>query len=813
MSLTAIGSFAHSDNPGSSLTSVPAIGRSTQSMNGQVIGQWLHMTESYSTELTSSIGGAHSEADPYLRLPSAFVRVESALGGDDPISRSLAIGGASATPSASNGQWETVGVLNFYAGSAHKLRVFGRSQVSAVDVDASSDQLGTYTFNSLADLESNRPSSFSRTLNTPGASSVLWNGALAVGDLWQVTPTFQLEPGVRLEANRFLSSIDANPALATLGVSNANVPNTMHASPRLGFAWTYRPTRANVATGTATTGRIWLPPRATLSGGIGEFRQDLSADALLPARSSTGASTSRQLLCVGSATPLPDWQRYSVDASSVPSTCATGAPSAFVDVAPAVSLFSPSYALARSWRGNLRFGSALGLFRYSLDGWYSANVNQPGLVDANFTDRPRFSLPDEGNRPVFVSSSSIVPATGIVSLGDARRDATFGRVAERVSDLHSTARQLTFIVTPEMSRGVFSVAYTLSDIRATTRGFDDATFGSPVDLATGRSRYDTRHHLIVSAGYQFGSIVGLSLNWNIASGSPYAPLVGSDINGDGLANDRAFVFDPATAADPDVARDLKTLIATAPSQARDCLLRQIGAPAAPNGCEGPWTSTMNAALSTSFLHVLDGRYIVASLNFANPLGGLDQLLHGSNGLHGWGTASFPDPVLYTVRGFDPATNRFQYVVNPRFGSTRASETALRAPFRVSLDVRLELGQPLRQKEFERFLEMAPLRQNHERAPVDSLRARLADYEVGNYYDALLRMRDSLLLTRDQVTALETARAAYMVRADAIWRDIATFIATRTDGYDVNDIRRRVDETAVRGRGRSSAPRCRPCAPD
>jgi hypothetical protein len=219
---------------------------------------------------------------------------------------------------------------------------------------------------------------------------------------------------------------------------------------------------------------------------------------------------------------------------------------------------------------------------------------------------------------------------------------------------------------------------------------------------------------------------------------------------------------------------------------------------------------MNAALSTSFLHILDGRYIIASINFANPLGGLDQLLHGSNRLHGWGSSSTPDPVLYTVRGFDPATNRFLYAVNPRFGSTRASETTLRAPFRISLDVRVELGKPLRRKEFERFLEMAPLRQNHARAPVDSLRARLADYQVVDYYDYLLRMRDSLLLTRDQIAALQTARAVYLVRADSVWRDVAMYIATHSERYDVNDIRRRVDETTVRAWAleRAEVPRMR-----
>ena len=66
-------------------------------------------------------------------------------------------------------------------------------------------------------------------------------------------------------------------------------------------------------------------------------------------------------------------------------------------------------------------------------------------------------------------------------------------------------------------------------------------------------------------------------------------------------------------------------------------------------------------------------------------GGLDQLLHGSSGLHGWGSAPIVDGTLYTVRGFDPATQRFVYQVNPRFGSTNPTFNTLRTPFRMTLD--------------------------------------------------------------------------------------------------------------------------------
>ena len=71
--------------------------------------------------------------------------------------------------------------------------------------------------------------------------------------------------------------------------------------------------------------------------------------------------------------------------------------------------------------------------------------------------------------------------------------------------------------------------------------------------------------------------------------------------------------------------------------------------------------------------------VAGSVNFANPLAGLDQLVHGGDHLRGWGLPAAPDPILYYVRGFDPAAKRFIYDVNPRFGNTRPSVSAKALP--------------------------------------------------------------------------------------------------------------------------------------
>jgi hypothetical protein len=184
------------------------------------------------------------------------------------------------------------------------------------------------------------------------------------------------------------------------------------------------------------------------------------------------------------------------------------------------------------------------------------------------------------------------------------------------------------------------------------------------------------------------------------------------------------------------------------------------------------------------------------IQFVNVLGGLDEALHGSDHLQGWGAASAPDPILYTVRGFDASTNSYQYSVNPRFGNTRSSQTTLRAPFRVSLDVQIELGRPVRSKQFDQFRDITPLGPKHGLAPIDTLTDRLSNV-VGDFYGGMIFRRDSLLLTRGQVEALQAADTIYKAKANAIWREVAVYAATIEPNGGLQELIRRKDAAAGR----------------
>ena len=302
-------------------------------------------------------------------------------------------------------------------------------------------------------------------------------------------------------------------------------------------------------------------------------------------------------------------------------------------------------------------------------------------------------------------------------------------------------------------------------------------------VETARGELDVRHRFQVQAGKSLPHGFNITMFVVAASGLPYTPVVSGDVNGDGIGRDRAFVFDPARTADPAVSAGMRTLLSSAPTHARECLRSQLGGAAGRNSCEGPWTATATARVALANATGPWGRRVNASLSLANPLGGLDQALHGESRLRGWGTGVSPDPTLLVVRGFDAAASRFRYDVNPRFGSTNLSQTTLRAPFRVTLDVTFDLGPSLAQQQLERALNRGRAGHAGQRLTADSIRIRFSR-NVRSPYAAIIEEADSLLLSREQVERLRIADAAFRVRVDSVWRVLGIELATLGDHYDV-----------------------------
>ncbi|MDB4913279.1 MAG: hypothetical protein JWM95_923, partial [Gemmatimonadetes bacterium] len=529
--------------------------------------------------------------------------------------------------------------------------------------------------------------------------------------------------------------------------------------------------------------------RAVVRGGIGLFQNTPQASSIGGAIDNTGLpSAVQQLSCVGPAAPVPNWSGYAQNPASIPTACADGsAGTVFASNAPNVTLFDKNFEDRRSVRGNLQWNGPIlnNRFQTTIDGTYGVNYNQSSFVDLNFQPTARFSLADEGGRPVYAFASSIVPGTGAIATRDARVSQLFNRVSELRSDLRSETKQLRLSLSPLSFTSNFSwnASYVFSDNREQSRGFNSTT-SNPLDVEWTRSQFDTRHQITYSLNYNFFDAVRVSWNGRFSSGSTFTPQISGDVNGDGYANDRAFIFDPGKATDPALASAMRTLISSGSGPAKDCLDSQLGQLAGRNSCEGPWTSSANLSISFNPTKVRLPQRATLSFAVSNPLGAADIIAHGESKLHGWGQFAISDPTLLYVRGFDPATNRYKYEVNPRFGSTNPTFQTFRAPVTLTMQIRLDVGPSRERQSLTQMLDRGRTREG-QKMPESMLKMMYGSGGIMNPMAQILRQSDTLELTGPQADSIASMNRAYTIRLDSIWTPATKRLADLPEHYDQN----------------------------
>ncbi len=740
------------------------------------------------TETRLAASSVRSRTTPYTSFPGASVLVLSPVEDTSADVATIQLGGGSVglgstsrwTVEGSNETvWNTNGKKNHF-----KAMLWGR--VDGLSESAISNPFGTFGFNSLADLAAGNADSYSRTLAEPARSGTVWNAAGAVGRQWAPSRFFSTIYGVRLEADGFASAPARNSLLeSALGVRSDVAPVRFNLSPRIGFTYTYSKERSN-GTGSHNdpVGTYYRPATGTLRGGIGEFRDLLKPDVLANAIGATGLANGTSLLsCVGAAVPTPDWNLFANDPGSTPARCLDGS-GALTELAPQVSVISPKYDVPHSWRASLDWTSNIGSWMLRVATLGSYDLSQPGIIDANFTGTPRFYLADEGNRPVYVTTAGIDPASGAVSAAEARRSSDFGRVAMLTSDLRGYGGQVTTTIAPDVFKFqkhnsfYTSLSYTLQSSKREYRGFDGAAFGDPSVKEWAPSANDARHIIVLSGGINTPQTGTITLFGRFQSGLPFTPIVQGDVNGDGLSGDRAFIPNPATETDPVLASQLRSLLANGSSTARSCVTEYLGEVAARNGCRGPWTAMLNVQWAPPIPRRWLGR-VKPNVYFENVLGAVDQVVHGPNSLRGWGAQPVVDPVLLVPHSFDPTTQRFSYYVNPRFADTRAVNTLIRNPFRITLDFTFDFSTNYDLQELRRAVEPVRSGRVWTRRNADSLTGFFLS-RTSDIYKLLLQNSDSLLLTAQQTVAIKQADSAYSARVRAVYSGLGAYLAGHTD---------------------------------
>jgi hypothetical protein len=762
---------------------LPSFGGENTTARGSVQGYAsMNVGASFLNETRLGIDYSSSTGSPYVGLPQGTVLVTSVdpTGGINLNNLQFGSGSSLLRSSRSGNIGLTDNLSWFNDDSKHRLKLSTDPHYDWYNQLEEANTLGTFTYNSLADLAAGTPASYIRRLGAQERNGSSVGGSISLTDTWRKTNQLQFQYGLRADAFKFLMNPAYNPDVYQLfGLRTDHVPNAFGVSPRFGFSWTFghAPKSVNTQFGLSTFG--------TFSGSFGRYWQTLTSSSISDAFDNTGLPNgAQQISCIGSAVPSPSWNSYLTNPSSIPTACADGtAGTPFAVTQPRVSTYDPSYQPPSSWRSSLRWSSYLtSHFRMSVEVQYSLNEHQASYVDRNFVSTPAFTLASEGGRPVYVDPTAIVPSTGAVSLSASRLSQTYAQVYNNLGDGMSRSRQATVTLTP-VTRGIcfiscpmfWSVSWTTVRVDDEVRGFGGNTGGNPLLFQWGRSAGDIQHQINFSLSKSITQSLSLSVSGSFRSGIPFTPTVGGDVNGDGSFNDRAFIFNPATVTDTAVASGMRSILSSAPAAVKSCLVSQIGQIAARNSCRGPWTAS-NFTARLNFRPQWGGNWdrVNFALSLANPLTGLDALVHHGQ-LEGWGQPAFPDPTLLYVRGFNPATNSYIYAVNQRFGETRAALSIPTAPFQATLEMRFNIGpEPEGQQGKMAMRQLKPL--NKPALEERMIKARYA----GNYQQmlsSLLQQKDSIALTKVQSDSAARLFAKLSVSADSIYDPLAKYLAT------------------------------------
>jgi hypothetical protein len=672
------------------------------SVQSRLRTNWTH-------SLNASFSESWNDAIPFVQMPEGRVRVTSDFEDGTRDTRSLTFGGNRNMPAEAYARdlqvSNELSLLVPWGHHLHRLKVGGLLQRQR-DISRSTDNVfGSYSYASLADFEANRPDRYERALTERDSRTGRINAGAFLGDTWRISQPLEVTFGARWDYSRLDQKPAYNPAIeSAFGRRTDVVPQASGFSPRLGFSY-----------------RMSEPqqPIRSLTGGIGVFSGRAPTGIFSQAVRQTGLPDGdTRLICIGDAVPMPDWSLFMTGGVPGPDACAdggVGVPPTFSSSAPTVTLVSPDQRMPASLRAEIGYRGQLrpaftGNFRYL----YSRGMGLWGYRDINLDESRTFTLGNE-SRPFFGDASGIVERTGATSLASSRRFEEFGNVFDIVSDLSSETHQLSAQIAGLLSlRTTLMVNYTLGFSRDQGAGGGGGmmgggmgggmmggmggglvpmppTAGSPNEREWAVAGNDRRHTFNVALSRALSPTFEIAAVARTASGSPFTPMVGGDINGDGLRNDRAFVFDPATVADPAVAEAMQRLLDAAPGRIQSCLHEQLGRIADRNSCRNGWSQSLDLRASLRPNLPRFDRRVTVSIDARNVLTGLDQVFHGRDAMRGWGEGANADPTLLNVRGFDAASRSFVYEVNEAFGQNRRGAGAMRNPFALTISARVQLG--------------------------------------------------------------------------------------------------------------------------
>ena len=239
---TANGSWNRTTPASGSVTELPAHSGERTNWNLGFGGRHsAYFSSGILTETNLNLSASRNFGSSFLDLPSGSVRVNSPLADGTNGLHVLSFGGNPFLGTSSDNL--SLGALNtlswFSHDSKHRLKLTSEVRRDGFRIDQTTNRFGSYTFNSLADLEAGRAVSYTRQLAARERNGGMTVGAESLGDAWRKSKDLQIQYGLRVDANRYDRGPVENPDIERLfGARNTVVPNRVYVSPRIGFSWT-----------------------------------------------------------------------------------------------------------------------------------------------------------------------------------------------------------------------------------------------------------------------------------------------------------------------------------------------------------------------------------------------------------------------------------------------------------------------------------------------------------------------------------------------------------------------------------------------
>ncbi len=704
VSISFLGAASTTQGNGVSVMTLPTVGTASSTRSGRLALQLSSSPLGLLHSFSFSAETVRRRSHPEYRLPAGLVGLPGSFANSTPSFPVIAFGGGT------NAETATQQLVTFQnriyrslGGVDHQLEL-GQQTVWRSELRQAESTSGTIRYSDVEGLTSQTPFSYLRVL--PGSPLKIHQltNAVWAQDVWRVSRRQSVRGGLRLDA----ASGGPQPLLnqdleSVFHVRTDYIPTSSTLSARIGSVLLLHEWKTMRSTVDRMSGyksdltwvtREFLPPGAptplrvngmgglTLSGTFGSYVGNVSTQRLGNLATSTGLPGTTQVLsCVGAAIPNLDWN----PGADAPTLCRDGSgPTLLAARTPRVELLSHGFAPPLTWVGSLNLNTfQVGQWLLNLNSVVQFGQRQESRVDLNLKSAPAFTLPSEGGRQVFVPTDAIVATTGALSPSASRIDSRFGAVNQIRSDLTRRNASLTLTAEPAYlfdGRVRINLAYTWANGSAERRGFDLSTDGDPRTIS--RVPWSgPRHTLQLNVETRLWWFL-LYANVQMQSGQRFTPRISQDVNGDGVANDRAFI--PAdNSGDAGLDNELRALIATSPANVQECLLTQRGTIAGEGSCRTSWHGQISTSFVFSPPRMPDLTYnprlrFWFSLDNLGPtvlrLLGLNGSLFGSNG-----SLPSPDNTLLRVTGFDQTTQRFHYTVNPAFGRPM-NYTPTRAPF-------------------------------------------------------------------------------------------------------------------------------------